>query len=123
MKRLFIILAAAMMAVLFTSCENQNRDAKTIIGHSYKAVYDSKNWETFYFSPSGSATLSAVLRGESKSWVHLTYTIRGDNVEVRHDFNDYWLDEYKGELLSAFTYLPETDCLLSTTGARYYRVK
>ena len=120
-KKLFLILAACV-AIVFTSCENQGA-ARAIIGNSYKCAVDADNLETFYFSPSGSAQLFGRNAGSQFSYTHLTYKINNYNVEVYFDYSDFWVETSRGELLAAFTYMPEQDYLKSQTGNVYYRVK
>lgn len=119
MKKLFLLLAAVLM--IFTSCESNQGEARAIIGHSYLCYQDDSNWETIYFSSSGDVQISGKYNGESKVITHMTYTIRGCNVEIIADYTEYWLPSYRGQILGAMTYYPEGDYLVNSTGDIYTR--
>lgn len=122
MKRLFFILVAVIMTVgLFSSCEKNNGDALAVIGHSYMLYESQSNWETIYFSSSGAVQISGCYNGESKMIIHMTYKIRGCNVEIYADYTEYWVEGYRGQLLGAMVYHPEGDYLVYSTGEIYNR--
>lgn len=122
MKKLLFILAIVLMAIgTFTSCENQN-EARAIIGHSYCLYVDDANWETLYFSPTGSAKLDYCNKGTTSSYTHLTYKIQKCNVEVYYDYSTFWKETARGELLGAFTYMPEQDYLIGSNNGIYYKI-
>lgn len=122
MKRLFFILAAMALTIgLFTGCEKKHNEADAIIGHSYKCTAGDE-WELFYFSSSGTSQLVSHTNGTTSTFNNFFYVIDGCNVEVHYDYSSYWKAEVKGQLLAAFTYYPDSDCLLSSFGDLFLRV-
>lgn len=111
-----------MTVGLFTSCEKNEGEALAIIGHSYMYYEDQSNWETIYFSLSGTVQISACNNGKSQTLSHMTSKIRGCNVEIYADYTDYWKTEAKGQLIGALVYYPEGDYLISHLGDVYHKV-
>lgn len=122
MKKLLYSLFSIIVALnVLTSCENQG-EARAIIGHSYQLYNDASNWETFYFSPSGTAQLTSCNQGTTSTYTHLTYKVQKCNVEVFYDYSSFWKESARGELLGAFTYMPEQDCLIGSNNGVYNRI-
>ena len=122
MKKLLNFLFSIIVAlVVFTSCENQG-EARAIIGHSYQLYIDVSNWETIYFSPSGTAQLTSCIQGTTSTYTHLTYKVQKCNIEVYYDYSSYWNESARGELLGAFTYMPEQDYLIGSNNGVYNKI-
>lgn len=121
MKKLFLLFLAVVMMLGFSSCENQG-EARAIVGHSYQMYNSASDWETLYFSPSGTVQLTFCNQGTTSSYTHLTYKIQNCNVEVYYDYSDFWKDTARGQLLGAFSYLPDQDCLIGSNNGVYYRL-
>lgn len=122
MKKYFKTFIVILISLTFIGCEGNQKDARAIIGHSYQLYHNADDWETFYFSQTGTVQLTYCNQGEKGSYTHFTYIIQKNNVEIYMDKSDFWIDTSKGQLLGAFTYMPEDDCLYGTNGARYKRL-
>lgn len=122
MKKLFSFLLIGIFAVMFIGCENQG-EARAIIGHSYE-THNSVETDVIYFGTSGDAQVTIWKEGADMQMLsHMTYKIKGCNVEVFFDNSEYWKEAYRGELFIAFTYYPEGDYLIDQVGAIYVKVK
>ena len=105
MKKILPVLFFLSILTL-TGCESWG--ARSIIGHTY-GIIESSNSFTIYFSKSGSANITYLDGDESFIISHLTYDIKGDDVEIYHDYSDYWIETAKGELFMHLIYFPELD--------------
>jgi uncharacterized lipoprotein NlpE involved in copper resistance len=121
MKKLLTTLLIGAFALTFVGCESKD-EARAIIGHSYQSYSDSSNWETVYFSSAGTVQLTFCNEGTTSSYTHITYKIKKCNVEMYYDYNSFWKESARGQLLGAFTYMPEQDCLIGSNNGVYVRI-
>ena len=115
------VLSALLLmftAVMFVACGSAN----SIKGHSYFTGNSSQGVK-IYFSPSGTAQITYYENGTPTTYIHHTYSINGNLVEIYYDYSDYWKIEYQGKLLLYFTYDPETDILIYDDGTVFNRLQ
>lgn len=121
MKRILSTLLIGLFAMMFIGCESKD-EARAIIGHSYQMYNSASDWETLYFSPSGTAQITFCSQGTTSSVSHFTYKIQRCNVEIYYDYSDYWKSTARGQLLGAFTYMPDQDCLIGSNNGVYFKL-
>lgn len=115
------VLSALLLmftAVMFVACGSAN----SVKGHTY-ATGTSSSGLKVYFSPSGAAQVTYYVDGETKTFSHLTYTIKGDNVEIYFDYSDYWKLEAQGTIASHFIYDSKEDVLIMEDGTMLHRLQ
>ena len=110
MKKIITAIFITLLTITFTSCENQ-KTAKSIIGHTFGVIESSTSYMTIYFSKSGNATVDFRSKNQSLMTSHFTYDIQGDDVEIYYDYSNYWIETAKGELFMHLTYDPIDDVL------------
>lgn len=120
-KILIFILAAA--SFLLTGCNKTSTEATThaIAGHSFRLSIDDTHWEIISFAVNGTASCTTH-QGETENTIeHLTYTVRGVDIEICRDYSDVWPETMKGSFFNMLFFLPEYDCIKSPNGYIYYR--
>ena len=98
MKNIITAIFITLLTITFTSCENQ-KTAKSIIGHTFGVIESSTSYMTIYFSKSGNATVDFRSKDQSFMTSHFTYDIQGDDVEIYYDYSNYWIETAKGRSL------------------------
>ena len=110
MKKIITAIFITLLTITFTSCEGQ-KNARSIIGHTFGLIESSTSYLTIYFSKSGNANVDFKSGDQSLITSHFTYDIKGDDVEIYYDYSDYWIETAKGELFIHLTYDPVDDVL------------
>ena len=117
-SKVLSVILFVFTAALFVACSPAN----SIKGHSYFAG-TSNDGKKIYFSPSGAAEITFYDQGSTTTFKHLNYIIKGETVEIYHDYSDYWKLEAQGTLAEHYVYDKKTDILVSDEGLVLHRLQ